>query len=255
MYKIIIADDERIVLQGISNTIPWEECGVKLAATAENGRELVELSLKYQPDIILTDIRMPEFDGLKAVEQLKKLLPDCEFLIITAYEEFEYAKKAIELGVAGYIVKPVMKSEVMEQVARIRARLDKIRGKEQDLSQEDDLSKSEGRSAIERALRYMRSHVEHEISLLEVAEYLHMNPSYFSRYFKEKTGMPFSDSVKQIKIERAMELLDMTNLKTYEIASRLGYQSVQYFSTLFKNRTGVTPQEYKKRRAGENAEI
>ena len=55
--------------------------------------------------------------------------------------------------------------------------------------------------------------------------------------------------------KEAMELLDMTNLKTYEIASRLGYQSVQYFSTLFKNRTGVTPQEYKKRRAGENAEI
>lgn len=247
MYKIMIADDERVVLQGIAKTIPWVKCGVKLVATAENGRELVERALQYLPDIILTDIRMPEFDGLQAVEQLKNLLPDCEFLIITAYEEFEYAKKAIELGVAGYIVKPVLKSEVVEQVVSVREKLDKKRRKDADLENEDDVSKREGRTAIDRAVRYMKSHVDQELSLLEVSEYLHMNPSYFSRYFKEKTGMSFSDSVKQIKVERAMELLDTTNLKTYEIAARLGYQSVQYFSTLFKNRTGLSPQEYKKR--------
>ena len=129
----------------------------------------------------------------------------------------------------------------------VREKLDKKRRKDADLENEDDVSKREGRTAIDRAVRYMKSHVDQELSLLEVSEYLHMNPSYFSRYFKEKTGMSFSDSVKQIKVERAMELLDTTNLKTYEIAARLGYQSVQYFSTLFKNRTGLSPQEYKKR--------
>lgn len=247
MYKIVIADDEQIELRGIAKTVPWEQCGVRLVGMAENGKELLECALKTQPDIILTDIRMPEFDGLSAVERLKGLLPDCEFLIITAYEEFEYAKKAIELGIAGYIVKPALKQEIIEQIVRVKERLDRRRRSDEDLSQEDHLSKSEGRTAIERAVRYMKSHVDTELSLLEVAEYLHMNPSYFSRYFKEKTGNSFSDTVKAMKIRRAMELLDTTNLKTYEIAARLGYHSVQYFSTLFKRYTGVTPQEYRKK--------
>lgn len=240
MYKIIIADDERVVLRGIARTIPWEQCGVTLVATAENGKELVEKAREFQPDIILTDIRMPEFDGLEAVRQLKGLLPDCHFLIITAYEEFEYAKKAIEFGVSGYLVKPVMKLELMEQITKLTRKMDGERQKFQ-----NGPAAGEGGTVIARALRYMNSHVDRDISLLEVAEYLHMNSSYFSRYFKEKTGLSFSESVKKMKIERAKELLMTTNLKSYEIAAQIGYQNVQYFSAIFKQYTGLTPREFR----------
>lgn len=245
MYKIIIADDEHIVLTGIIRTIPWQEYGVSVVAAAEDGKKLVEFALRYQPDIILTDIRMPGFDGLSALAELKELLPDCEFLIMTAYEEFEYAKKAIELGVSGYIVKPVLKAELLEHVMGITKKLDARRGYRTDLSSEDAISQQESRSPIERALRYMRSHVEKDLSLLEIAEYLHMNPSYFSRYFKEKTGKTFSETLQEIKVERAKTLIETTNLKTYEIAERLGYRSAQHFSVLFKNYAGLTPQEYR----------
>lgn len=248
MYKMIIADDEHVVLKGISRTIPWQEYGICVAAAAEDGKSLVELALKHQPDIILTDIRMPEFDGLSALAKLKELLPDCEFLIMTAYEEFEYAKKAIELGVSGYIVKPVLKSELVENVVGITKKLDAGRGQRGDIAFEDELSRQEARTAIERALRYMRSHVERDASLLELAEYLHMNPSYFSRYFKEKTGKTFSETMQEIKVERGKELLETTSMKNYEIAERLGYRSAQHFSVLFKNLTGLTPQEYRNRK-------
>ena len=83
---------------------------------------------------------------------------------------------------------------------------------------------------------------------MDVAEYMQMNPAYLSRYFKEKTQETFLEYDKRIKMERAMELLWTTNMKTYEIANQLGYKSPQHFSRIFKEYNGYTPMEYRQRR-------
>ena len=114
MYRLIIADDERIVLTGIKNTIDWASLDVEVVATAQDGEELYQKAVEYAPDIALVDIRMPGMDGLTAIEKLRPILENCQFIIFTAYEDFSYAKKALELGVMAYITKPVLKNEVIE---------------------------------------------------------------------------------------------------------------------------------------------
>ncbi len=94
----------------------------------------------------------------------------------------------------------------------------------------------------------MQSHVDTDYTLIDVAEYMQMNPAYLSRYFKEKMNMTFGEYDKKLKMERASDLLLTTNLKMYEIAERLGYKSTQHFSRIFKEYAGMTPMEYRQRR-------
>lgn len=247
MYRLIIADDEEMVREGIRKTIPWEHMGVTVTACVGDGRALYQQAISTCVDIALVDIRMPVMDGLEAIERLKAELPGCEFIIFTAYEDFSYAKKALELGVMAYITKPVLPSEVIEKVQLAVKRLEKRRG---GLVRNADAADA---APISRIKRYIRSHLDSKLSLTEVAEYMQMNPTYLSRYFKEKTGVNFADYCKQAKMERARELLLHTNLKIYEIASQLGYQSTQHFSTAFKEWEGSTPLECRQRTQKENA--
>lgn len=241
MYRLIIADDEKIVLNGIKNTIDWNSLGVEVAAVAGSGEEFYQKAVECMPDIALVDIRMPGIDGLTAIERLKPLLKHCQFIVFTAYQDFNYAKTALELGVMAYITKPVLKNEVIEKVRLAIRRLeaenpDQLQGREWPML------------SIEKVKRYMQSHVDMNYTLMDAAEYMQMNPAYLSRYFKEKEQMTFGEYDKKLKMERACELLLTTNLKTYQVADRLGYKSVQHFSRIFKEYTSRTPMEFRQRR-------
>lgn len=241
MYRLIIADDERIVLDGIKNTIDWKALGVQVVAWAQDGEEFYRKAVECTPDIALVDIRMPGMDGLTAIGKLRPLLDHCQFIIFTAYEDFSYAKRALELGVMAYITKPVLKSEVIEKVQLAVRRLE-------DGGQVRRRADKGQPAAIDQICRYMKAHVDSDYSLMDVAEYMQMNPAYLSRYFKEKTGETFLEYDKRLKMERAQELLWTTNMKTYEIANKLGYKSTQHFSRIFKEYNGCTPMEYRQRR-------
>ncbi len=259
MFRLMIADDEKVVLNGIRNVIDWESLGIKVAACDEDGNEFYEKAIEYMPDIALVDIRMPGMDGLTAIEKLRSKLPHCQFIIFTAYEDFAYAKRALELGVMAYITKPVLKNEVIEKVMLAQERLRAQRRAERELenmvsegreldADSNGMLAGEEPAAIDLIKRYMKSHVDSAYTLMDVAEYMQMNPAYLSRYFKEKTHETFLEYDKKLKMERASDLLLSTNMKTYEIAGQLGYKSVQHFSRIFKEYTKMTPMEYRKRR-------
>lgn len=535
MFKLLIADDEQIVIEGIKNSINWSEYDIKVVGTAKNGTEALKLAEELQPDIIISDIKMPGLDGLALIEKLKAFLPNVKVVLISAYEEFDYAKQAIRLGVNSYLSKPVKKSEVINEVCKIKqllerkkheeeaairlqqrfnenlpvlrehflntlirgntvsdleikfqtyhinlsphktgvmvCKIDHLRsinftdeaqvqllmlritdiinelilpvckgvtfqsynqeiitifnvpdeiefsieeliklaekikerildeteievsigigriyseikdiglaykeavkalnyrlvygdnnvlyienvedietvnysalininelleniqnilytGKQEEVyalvdnfrqrlqnaekipyyyiqqlyiqllsiilrtateigigthliaennnlygtlleidsfSELDDWIKGilgnvceqisaknqlKTKHSIQKAINYIREHCQEEISLTSVANYVRLNPTYFSRFFKEETGCSFVDYLKKLRIEKAKELLRTSNLKIYEICEALGYQSVQYFSTLFKNMVGLTPQEYREK--------
>lgn len=535
MFKLLIADDEQIVIEGIKNSIDWSQYDIEVVGTAKNGSEALKLAQELQPDIIISDIKMPGLNGLELIEKLKAFLPNVKVILVSAYEEFDYAKQAIRLGVNSYLSKPVKKVEVINEVCKIKSALEHkkiedeiakglqqrfnenlpilrehflntlIRGNAvsdletkiktyhidlapfkigvmvckmdhswsmhlegnehqvqllmlritdifteltlkasksitfQSYNQEivtifnapegvespiqelvklaekikdrilgvgigvsigigriyseiediglaykeavkalnyrlvygdnnvlyienvedietvtysplininellesiqnilytgkieevDDLfesftqrlqkaekipyyyiqqlyiqllsiilrtateigigthqitdntdlygtllkidsfseldgwikeilsnvceqisikNKLKTKHSVQKAINYIREHCQEEISLTSVAEFVRLNPTYFSRFFKEETGCSFVDYLKKLRIEKAKELLRTSNLKIYEICEALGYQSVQYFSTLFKNMVGVTPQEYREK--------
>lgn len=113
MNRIVIVDDEQFVRKGIIALVDWEKINYQVIGEASNGEDALELILREKPDVVLTDIRMPVFDGLQLIQRVKKLATHIpKFIIISGYNDFEYAQKAVRLGVTDFILKPVDKEEL-----------------------------------------------------------------------------------------------------------------------------------------------
>src|SRR5690554_3938573 len=119
MIRVVIADDETRICKLIIKLIDWDKLGMLIVGTASNGIEALELIQKENPDIVITDIRMPGYDGLDMIERAKGINSDLEFIIISGYGQFEYAKKAIEYGVKDFLLKPINKEELHRALLRV----------------------------------------------------------------------------------------------------------------------------------------
>lgn len=115
MYKLLIADDEPKIRRGLSK-MDWNAIGVQVVGEAENGKAARQLAQEKEPDIMFVDICMPFLSGIELIRELKAILPHCMMIIISGYDEFDYAKKAVHLGVFDYVLKPVNKKELIETV-------------------------------------------------------------------------------------------------------------------------------------------
>ena len=124
LYKIMLVDDEEEVRTSIIKKINWEANGFEVVGDAENGRDALEKIEILEPNVIITDIRMPYMDGLALTESLRQKFPSIKVIIFSGFDDFSYAKEAIRLGVAEYILKPVNVDELTEILKRVRAKLD-----------------------------------------------------------------------------------------------------------------------------------
>ncbi len=123
MYKMLIADDEQIVLDGLRFMIENNFKEIEIVATAKTGREAIEFSRNHMLDIIFTDIKMPGINGIEAIAEIRKFNRDVRVVILSAYEQFEYAQQAVELGVSDYLLKPVHEEKLVEVLGKILDRI------------------------------------------------------------------------------------------------------------------------------------
>ncbi|MDF2835816.1 MAG: two component transcriptional regulator, AraC family [Paenibacillus sp.] len=134
MYKVLIVDDERIILEGIAGLMEWEKYGTKLAGTARNGVEALAFIQEHEPDIVISDIRMPGMDGLKLAERTRELYPSIAFIMLSGFGEFDYARQAMQHGVKHYLLKPCNENTIGEALSEVVAQLGEVRKKESFLS-------------------------------------------------------------------------------------------------------------------------
>ena len=133
MYKVLLVDDEILIREAIRENIHWKEMGFELIADCENGREAMEVIRNNPPDLVLTDICMPYVDGIELARYIHENCPDTRTVIISGYDEFEYAKQAVRYQVMEYILKPVTPAELTEVLEKARASLDETRAKSETL--------------------------------------------------------------------------------------------------------------------------
>lgn len=127
MYKLILADDEEDVREGLLQLIDWEGLGCQVMDTAENGKEAAEQVEKHLPDIVVTDIQMPFMSGLELAEWIRDTYPATKIIILTGFEEFEYAQKAIRLGIDEYVLKPFSSAELSAVLSKVKSQIDEER--------------------------------------------------------------------------------------------------------------------------------
>ena len=414
MFSLVIADDELHQRQGLANYIHWESLGFALKGCFADGAELMDYLKEHHVDVIFTDINMSPVSGLDIAQYVHKNRPETSVVFISGYKEFEFAQKALEYNVHGYIIKPariedicrvfqelavnlaeterpseealeVMRrhflddllfgyrmdgDEIVQKLAdlrlpagtespaavlsfkvenpeepeksgpgrdtpRLRRELNQAvrqaalphfaatvynhggrcaavllgsmsmgdeawqretqrwtEGCVQAARQQFGLMLSEPRTetfrglcalnqayqsqdnqptpaalrlafpkgeplgksmegldsvtdmTLQKARRYIDENFCKDISLDEVADYVHLSPIYFSRFFKQKTGQNFINYLVSLRMRHAMELLKGGEYKVYEVSERVGYKSVKYFSRVFKQATGYSPADY-----------
>ena len=124
-YSVLMADDEEEILEIILKKLNWEELGFKIAGSARNGVEALELAEEIQPDVVMTDIKTPYMDGLTLAHKVKEINPKVKIIIISGFDDFEYAKEAIKLEAEEYLLKPINSEELAKVFSRIKEGLDR----------------------------------------------------------------------------------------------------------------------------------
>lgn len=427
MLKLLIVDDDEWILEGMKRNIPWAESGIDVVGTASNGKEGWELVQSLRPDLILTDIRMPFMDGLQLAELVAGEYPGTKVIFLTGYDDFTYAKKALQLRASDYILKYEENHTILEAVVRAAEALEEERRTTETKRKSKDLienrflcdlltgtvsmewvrseaellglpvkgpffcaaviqaegvkrftkphapdntelllfsirnicselypggergiyfanynqrinilfqldsspgeeerrcdslepvlaqirksiegalkipvsigvgriyegvewlpvsynealsavqmkdvmgaagagmgagsgiiysgevrySQSSHQALLNRVTEYINQHyARDDLSLTRMAEEVHMTPAYVSTLFKKYKEMTMMDYLTGIRLEKSKELLANTDLKSYEVAEKVGYSNPQYFSVLFKKNTGLSPMEYRQK--------
>lgn len=114
LLKLVIVDDEPILLQGLLDTYDWNSMGFEVVGTAQSGEQAIKIIEKVQPHVVLTDIRMKQITGLMVMEEIQKKGMECLFIVFSAYRDFEYAQQACELGAFAYLLKPIEDDKLQE---------------------------------------------------------------------------------------------------------------------------------------------
>ncbi len=243
MYTLILVDDDKIICDGLSTYFPWREIGFEFLHGFTNSEEAWEYIKKTgHIDVVLTDICMPGMDGIELATRLHKHYPKIWICFLTAYQEFSYAYKAINLNVRKYIIKSSQYNELIRAFSDLRQELDKTK-----VSLPAKSKKSRTANAYENTEQLILQIIQKDIqnaSLQSVADQIGMHPSYLSRYFKEHFEINFIDYITQIKMQYALQLLKKGHSIT-DVSISLGYSNENNFSRAFKKYTGITPRTYK----------
>jgi two-component system response regulator YesN len=236
--KLLLVDDEIIVRRGLKVMVqkagfPFEEI-----LEAANGQEAVKIVECHKPEIILLDIKMPGLDGISAAKEIRKIAPQARVIFLTAYAQFHYAQGALRCKASDYLVKPVKPEELKLTISNCIEEL------------YPQLSLSHSRQLIKRAITYILDNIQNQITLDDVADQVHLSPAYFSSLFRKETGRTFSDFLIEIRIEQAKNFLkNSPALSIFEISERIGYPDANYFSRVFRKKTGISPSAYRRNAA------
>jgi two-component system response regulator YesN len=242
MYKVLIVDDEPVIVEGLRKIVDWEKYNCVVVGTASSGKEGLEMTEKYQPDILFTDIRMPGMDGLTMIAALRSEHRNMQIVILTGYRDFEYARSALNLGVFRYLVKPSKMKELDEAMESLTERLDKLgRSKEAETFEDTENANN---FVVKQALSYIEQHYKEKLQLTDVAEKVYVSHWHLSKLLNS-TGKSFSDLLNEVRIENAKKLMEDSSLHIADISERVGFADTAHFSRVFKKYTGMSAGEYR----------
>ena len=251
MSVVLIVEDELLELDFLKSIVAEELSAKDKIITCESGIQAVKLAKQYRPDIIVLDIRIPEMDGLQALQEIRKFLPQASVIILSAYSDFSYAQTAIHLRVQEYLLKPV-KPSVFKQV--FHDLLTTVTTCQVPVDEEVKEPETDQIYFIEKALKYIHDNFKQKLPLQAVSSYVFLNPQYFSRIFKKEVGVSFIDYVNKLKIEHACKLLETTNYPAYRFSSECGFTDPSYFNRVFVQQMNMTPKAYRRNHLYDNAD-
>lgn len=253
-------DDEYLVRYGLRETIPWQALGVEIVAEAADGWSGWEEVMAHRPELVITDIKMPVADGIEMMRMVQEQGVRTKFIVLSGYDDFEYAKHAMKYGTIDYILKPVENDKLIEAIVRMKEQVEKEQiihrlGKEKLLAELVGMLKMirTQKTALTSAtvndiLAYIHAHYSDcNLTIHDIAEHLQISVSYLMHIFKEEMEMTVIDYLVGYRLDCSTKYLLTQQYKVYEVARMVGYSDYRYYSSIFKKRMGYTPRSYVKK--------
>lgn len=240
MYKVMIVDDEDIIVSGLVKVMPWAKYGCEVVATASDGLAAQAVLREKRPDILFTDICMPGADGLALLAAVRSEFPDMQVTILSGFPDFEYAQRAIGLGVVRYVLKPSKMHELEEALAVMVENLGGAPASGAVQSAENAQN-----FIIKKAVQYIEQHYAEKLTLPDVADKVYVSQWHLSKLIAKNTGQSFSDLLNGVRIAKAKELLADPALKVWEVSDAVGFADVTHSSRIFKKMENMSANEYR----------
>ena len=265
--KLMVAEDELIERKVLCKTLQKYLGDLITLYEAKNGREALEIFEREKPQVAVLDIEMPGITGLEAAEQIRQKDRNCAILFLTAFNEFDYARKAISVHALDYLLKPYDETELFLSIDSAMHYVDQVKaGQLQPLPQVETETPAGGASGTEmpgegeaghvqeesgedktvsRMRHYVEEHYMEDISVLDIASAFGYSEAYFCKLFKQNFGKNFVTYLTEYRVELAKKALAELSCNVKEVGQRVGYADSNYFTKVFRRITGMSPSEYR----------
>jgi two-component system response regulator YesN len=246
MYRVLIVDDEPWVLRGIRNTFQWDNQGFEVIAETTDSLEAWDFIQASRPDVVMTDIRMPELSGIDLMKRSREAGIKAEFIIISGAADFHYAQETLRLGCFDYLLKPLEFEEADKLLERLQQHLEQTqqpRSPDSSNMQEPEMLIND---KFKELLDYVNNNYNRDLNLKEMSAKFYINYTYCCDLFQKAMRSTFTDYVTRLRMKKAEQLLAENKLSILEISHHIGYKDYNYFSKVFKKWYGLTPSGYRK---------
>ncbi len=257
-YRVLVVEDEPLMRDYLAVNLSQIHPSFQVKGVARDGLAALELMQQNEYDLVITDIRMPGLDGLALVERIRGMGRSVPVIILSGYDEFDYARTALRYGVSEYLLKPLKDDEMRDALTRLRNSIEQHRSAmrmPRDLTPEN-ISQfvascfcemdAEQTQLIERAVHYITTHFTEPITQTDVASALGVTPAYLSSVFHEEKGESYTKFLVRLRMTQAALLLKSNpSLTIQQVAEQTGYTSDKHFIGVFKKYFGTTPNQYR----------
>ena len=240
----MIIDDEESARKLMRAGIKWDTLNMEVVGEAASGIEAINVIDDIKPDIAFVDISMPFMDGIEFTKIATDRYPNLIIIIMTAINQFEYARKCVSLPVFDYMLKPMVRAEISDVLERAKKKLDASQDYADDSKVELEQESSGENNSTELIKKYVEENfTDSMLNLTFLAQYFGFSASYLSRKFKQDTGKNFVEYLNDLRMKKAVKIAK-SNIKMYQIAAEVGIPDPNYFSKCFKKYTGVSYSDY-----------
>lgn len=243
-YRVMVIDDEQSARSLLKGLIDWDDLNMEFAGEAASGIEAINVIDDMRPDIVFVDISMPFMNGIEFSETASERYPGLIIIILTAFDQFEYARKCVSLPVFDYMLKPMVRTEIREVLEKAKNKLDRD-GERVDYERNGN---SPDPGAEENSMDRIKSYIESnykdsKLNLAFIASEFGFSASYLSRRFKQETGKNFVEYLTECRMEKAISLAKK-GTRMFVTSSEVGIPDPNYFGRCFKKYTGVSYSDY-----------
>jgi YesN/AraC family two-component response regulator len=240
LFRVYLVDDEALVLDKLKNSVPWLENGFEVIGSSTDPATAIEEILVMEPDVVFSDLKMPEYDGIELIKKLKENGISADFVLLTAFQDFEACREFLRLDGLDYCLKPLNEENAAITLEQISRKLGNKRNQKPTTVFAPSQSKS-----FDALVSYVSERYNQKLSLNELSQSFSMSQSSICNMFAKHYESTFIMFITNLRMKEAHRLMLETGTTLKEIASHCGYPSYHRFCKVFKTHYGKPPSEYR----------